>query len=97
MEVMARTPSTQLAVVKPAQQISTAVVDIKSDNFKRLAAQRVEQVFEALRRIESLSNKYNYNFTDEEVDHIYHSIAQKMVEGRKRFSPGFKKFSFNDM
>lgn len=50
----------------------------KRDNFKRLAKLRGERVMQDLRLIGNLSNKNNYEYTDEEVKALFGVIEREL-------------------
>jgi hypothetical protein len=59
--------------------------ETKHQAFKRLAKARVAMVGEALRKIANLANKYNYTWTNDDVDAIFIKIDAMVKEANKKF------------
>lgn len=53
--------------------------------FRRLAVSRTNQALDAIRKIENLSNRGNYEFNDEEVEKIFAAIREALEGARARF------------
>lgn len=69
----------------------------KADKFIRLGEYRVNKVIEAIGRIEYLSNRSNYEYTEEQVEVMFSMIEKRLVEVKGRFAPKQEKnntFSF---
>ncbi len=54
--------------------------------FLRLATARTNKVLDTFRLLENLSNKSNYQYSDEEVDKIFKAIDAELRECKKMFS-----------
>jgi len=65
----------------------------KSKKFKKLAENRTNQVLNTLRLLGNLSNRANYNYTEEEVDKIFSEIERKTKETKVKFHFS-KKYEF---
>lgn len=69
----------------------------KSDKFVRLGEYRVNKVIDAIGRLENLSNRTNYEYTQEQVEAMFHIMGNKLLEVKGRFDPKKEKedtFSF---
>lgn len=69
----------------------------KADKFIRLGEYRVNKVIEAIGRIEHLSNRSNYEYTEEQVEVMFSMIEKRLAEVKGRFAPKQEKnntFSF---
>jgi hypothetical protein len=66
----------------------------KKAKFKRLANKRVNAVLDNFRLIENLSNKYNYQYNNEQIDKIFQAIQDKINNTKAKFqekqNPKFK-------
>ena len=69
----------------------------KADKFVRLGEYRVNKVIDAIGRLENLSNRTNYEYTQEQVDRFSMSMEKRLLEVKGRFAPKKEKedtFSF---
>ena len=66
------------------------------DKFKRLAERRVNNVIKTIRLIGNLSNKSNYDYTDNDIDKIFSALNAEIKAARARFtsSDGNEKREF---
>ncbi|MBI2327477.1 hypothetical protein HYU92_04110 [Candidatus Curtissbacteria bacterium] len=60
--------------------------ETRSEKFKRLATYRTNIVLEKLRILGNLSNKTNYDYTDEEVHKIFSAIDDGLKRVKAKFS-----------
>lgn len=67
--------------------------ETRADRFKRLATQRTNAIIDKLRLLGNLSNKSNYEYSDEEVDKIFHAIDFQLRVIKAKFS-GRNKMEF---
>lgn len=63
----------------------------KHENFLRLMEKRLRKLDEPLRVIISLSNRYNYDYDQEDVDNFFGQLQNMIDEARKPFDEGLKK------
>lgn len=68
-------------------------METRRDKFKRLATYRTNLILEKLRILGNLSNKTNYDYTDEEVNKIFSAIDSQLRIVKARFA-GKKKREF---
>lgn len=72
----------------------------KSDNFKRLAENRVTECVKKIRLIGNLSNKNNYEYTDEQAKKIINTLENEIRWLRNKFREASEDsdfvFSFED-
>lgn len=69
----------------------------KADKFVRLGEYRVNKVIDAIGRLENLSNRTNYEYTQEQVEAMFSIMEKRLLEVKGRFAPKKKKedtFSF---
>lgn len=65
--------------------------ETRKDKFKRLATYRTNTVLEKLRLLGNLSNKSNYEYTDEEINKIFYAIDSQFRVVKARFTGKQKK------
>lgn len=73
------------------------VRESKADKFIRLGEYRVNKVMEAIGRIAHLSNRSNYEYTEEQAEAMFSMIEKQLAEVKGRFAPKQEKnntFSF---
>ena len=69
----------------------------KADKFVRLGEYRVNKVIDAIGRLENLSNRANYEYTQEQVEAMFAIMEKRLQEVKGRFAPKKEKedsFSF---
>ena len=67
------------------------------DKFVRLATKRVNNALKAIQLIGNLSNRTNYDFTDNDVEKIFSALTNEIRNSRERFkaSSAKKNSGFN--
>lgn len=68
-------------------------METRQEKFKRLATYRTNIVLEKLRILGNLSNKTNYDYTDEEVNKIFSALDSQLRAVKTRFA-GKRKRQF---
>ncbi len=64
----------------------------RRSKFIRLANTRVNKTLKAIQLIGNLSNRSNYDYTDEDVSKIFNALKNELKACRKRFeSAGIEK------
>lgn len=63
----------------------------KADKFVRLGEYRVNKVIDAICRLENLSNRTNYEYTQEQVEAMFSIMEKRLLEVKGRFAPKRKK------
>lgn len=63
------------------------------EKFVRLANKRVSNALKAIQLIGNLSNKSNYDYTEEDVQKILKALQDEFAACRKRFELGLKRQS----
>lgn len=58
----------------------------KNEKFRRLAEQRTNKVLSMISLLGNLSNKRNYEYTDDEVSHMFNAIDKELKKAKTRFS-----------
>ncbi len=67
------------------------MIETKRDKFKRLAKLRGERVLRDLQLIQNLSNRRNYEYTDEDVKALFGTIEQELKLARISFAKSKKR------
>ena len=58
----------------------------KADKFIRLGEYRVNKVIDAIGRLENLSNRTNYEYTQEQVEAMFSVLESKVAEVKEKFT-----------
>jgi hypothetical protein len=61
------------------------VREIDRQRFVQLAQARVNRTLKDIQLIGNLSNRSNYDYTDEDVEKIFKALNQEIASCRKRF------------
>jgi hypothetical protein len=61
------------------------MVSEKMEKFERLAEKRMVDVIKKIRLIGNLSNRNNYEYTDEHVEHIISTLERELKELKRKF------------
>ncbi len=59
--------------------------NIKQQNFKRIAENRVEKIVDLISKLHNLSNTSFYDYTDEQIDKIFDIIQKELDKQKKEF------------
>lgn len=59
----------------------------KAEKFVRLGEYRVNKAIEAIGRIENLSNRSSYEYTEEQVEAMFSMMEKRLAEVKSRFAP----------
>lgn len=63
------------------------------EKFVRLATKRVSSALKSIQLISNLSNKSNYDYTDDDVQKIFKALQEEMNACRKKFELAQKRQS----
>ncbi|MBI3984770.1 MAG: hypothetical protein HY344_02395 [Candidatus Levybacteria bacterium] len=67
----------------------------RAQRFKRIATYRTNEVLDKLRLLGNLSNKANYEYTEDEVNKIFSAIEIQLRIAKAKFSSSKKKKEFS--
>ncbi len=59
--------------------------ETKNEKFKRLAEKRTNAVLEKVRVLANLSNRSQYEYSEEEVEEIYRAIERELRKTKSKF------------
>jgi hypothetical protein len=60
-------------------------MDIKKENFKRIAENRTNKIIDMISLLGNLSNKSYYEYSDEQIDAIFDAIQNELDQQRIKF------------
>ena len=60
-------------------------MDVKKENFKRIAENRVSKIIDLISKLHNLSNTSFYEYTDEQIDKIFDSIQKELDKQKYEF------------
>lgn len=60
-------------------------MDVKKENFKRIAENRVSKIIDLISKLHNLSNTSFYEYTDEQIDKIFDSIQKELDKQKSEF------------
>ncbi len=60
-------------------------IESKHDRFVRIAQKRTNQVMYRIRVLSNLGNRYNYDYSTEEVEQIFRAIEAELALARAKF------------
>ncbi len=64
---------------------------LKRQRFEKVASSRVQKVIDVLELLKNCSNQNNYEYTLDDVDHMFFEISKKLKETRSLFTDGLNK------
>ena len=67
------------------------VREIDRAKFTKLASARVSKALKEIQLIGNLSNRSNYDYTDEDISKIFKALSDELADCRRRFETAKKK------
>ena len=61
------------------------ITETKAEKFERLANLRTNLILDGLRKLGGLSNKNHYDYTEDEIQKIFHTIEEAVADAKSRF------------
>jgi hypothetical protein len=77
-----------------AQVVEIERSETPHERFLRLANPRVNHILDHLRILGNLSNRANYDYTDEQVSRIFEAIDAAVLQTKALFRPRRKRAEF---
>lgn len=65
--------------------------NVKQDNFKRIADNRVNKIVDLISKLHNLSNTSFYEYTEEQIEEIFSVIQNELDKQRQLFTNDKKK------
>ncbi len=62
-----------------------------NEKFKRIASNRTQKIIDMINLLGNCSNRYVYDYSDEEVEKIFSAIEEELKDTRKKFDSSSKK------
>jgi uncharacterized membrane protein required for colicin V production len=63
-------------------------MDIKQENFKRIAENRTNKIVNMISKLQNLANSSFYEYTDEQIDAIFNAIQSELNKQKEIFKKG---------
>jgi hypothetical protein len=60
-------------------------VEVKQENFKRIAKNRTNKIISMISKLQNLSNSSFYEYTDEQIDSIFNAIQDELDKQKLKF------------
>jgi len=70
-------------------------VQSREDRFKRIAANRTNEVLDRIRILGNCSNKSTYKYSEDEVNKIFRVLDQEIKNCKAKFTNKKAKFKWN--
>ena len=65
--------------------------NVKQENFKRIADNRVNKIVDLISKLHNLSNTSFYEYTDEQINEMYNLIQNELDKQKQLFDNDKKK------
>lgn len=66
-------------------------MNVKRDNFKRIAENRTNKIIELISKLQNLTNPSFYEYTEEEIDSIFSAIQDELDKQKDTFKNNINK------
>lgn len=66
-------------------------MNVKQDNFKRIAENRTNKIIEQISKLQNLSNTSFYEYTDDQIELIFKAIQTELNKQKEKFKKEKKK------
>lgn len=63
----------------------------REEKFVRVGQYRMTKALDAIGRLENLSNKASYTYTQEQVDKMFGALEKRLADTKGKFSPSVAK------
>ena len=63
----------------------------KIQRFQKIAPKRVQKVLDSMNSLSKCSNKYNYQYTEDEKNKIFNALNKSLSELKAKFNGGVNK------
>lgn len=72
-----------------------APAETPHEKFRRIAVKRTDAAIEKIRLISNLSNRSNYQYSQEEVKRIFNALKKELKLAEQAFAQGLDRGKFN--
>lgn len=75
--------------------------NVRRKRFKKVAANRVQRIIDSLNLLQNCSNRRNYEYDEEDVNHMFEEISKALREAKAVYANELSKgngksgFTFN--
>ena len=66
-------------------------MDVKKENFKRIAENRTNKIIELISKLQNLMNPSFYEYTEEEIDSIFDAIQLELDKQKDAFKSNMNR------
>lgn len=66
-------------------------MDVKKENFKRIAENRTNKIIELISKLQNLMNPSFYEYTEEEIDSIFDAIQLELDRQKDAFKSSMSR------
>ena len=66
-------------------------MDVKKENFKRIAENRTNKIIELISKLQNLMNPSFYEYTEEEIDSIFNAIQEELDRQKESFKKNINR------
>ena len=67
------------------------IMEVKRENFKRIAESRTNKIIELISKLQNLTNPSFYEYTEEEIDSIFSAIQEELDKQKETFKNNINK------
>lgn len=60
-------------------------MNVKQENFKRIAENRVNKIIDMISKLENLNNTSFYEYSDEQMENIFKAIQKELDKQKESF------------
>lgn len=65
-------------------------MNVKQENFKRIAENRVNKIIDMISKLENLNNTSFYEYSDEQMENIFKAIQKELDKQKELFNKSKK-------
>lgn len=65
-------------------------MNVKQENFKRIAENRVNKIIDMISKLENLNNTSFYEYSDEQMENIFKTIQKELDKQKELFNKSKK-------
>lgn len=67
------------------------IMEVKRENFKRIAESRTNKIIELISKLQNLTNPSFYEYTEEEIESIFSAIQEELDKQKETFKNNINK------
>ena len=70
-------------------------MNIKEENFNRIANTRVQKIIESISKLKNLANRSFYDYTDDQIEELFKKIQAEIDKEKEFFKNSNKSYKGN--